>query len=70
MLINDQEPVLGYVNFCCDYGVTVIISTGNDKKREVKTRDDVVNLARDAQACLGECSGYSGEPTEPRVISS
>jgi hypothetical protein len=27
VLINDQEPVLGYVTFCCDYGVTVIIST-------------------------------------------
>jgi hypothetical protein len=24
------------------------------KKREVKTRDDVVNLAQDAQACSGE----------------
>ena len=37
------------------------------KKREVKTRDDVVNLAQDAQgaqvSCSGcsGCSGYSGE---------
>jgi hypothetical protein len=39
------------------------------KKREVKTRDDVVNLAQDAQdaqACSG-CSRSSGELTEPRV---
>jgi len=40
------------------------------KKREVKTLDDVVNLAQDAQvsqvSCSG-CSGYSGESTEPRV---
>jgi hypothetical protein len=56
------------------------------KKREVKTYDDVVNLAQAAQACSecsGEllraqgaqvarvsCSGYSGELTEPRVISA
>jgi hypothetical protein len=35
------------------------------KKQEDKTRDDVVNLAQDDQAC----SGYSDELTEPRVIS-
>jgi hypothetical protein len=51
------------------------------KKREVKTRDDVVDLARDTQACSGEllrvlrvlrvscssCSCSLGELTEPRV---
>ena len=50
------------------------------KKREVKTRDDVVNLAQDAQACSGELLraqgaqvarvSCSGELTEPRVISA
>ena len=43
------------------------------KKREVKTRDDLIDLAQDAQGaqvgCSG-CSGYSGELTEPRVISA
>ncbi len=49
------------------------------KKREVKTRDDVVNLAQDAQGAQGDqgarvscsgCSCSSGELTEPRVISA
>jgi hypothetical protein len=47
------------------------------KKREVKTRDDVVNLAQDTYARLGELlRGAQGEllrlleSTEPRMISA
>ena len=43
------------------------------KKREVKTRDDLIDLAQDAQGALVSCSGrssYSEELTEPRVISA
>lgn len=43
------------------------------KKREVKTRGNVINLAQAAQAtpvsCLG-CSGCSGELTEPSRAES
>jgi hypothetical protein len=40
------------------------------KKREVKTRDEVVNLARGSQGSQGpqvSCSGCSGELTGPRA---